>query len=288
MSNVTNNVTWIKLNTDIFDVGKLPVISAMQDGATLELLWVKFLVLAGQANNDGYLYIANSIPFDKKTLANRCKVREKTMENAIKIFKNYGMIEEENGIIFIKNWAKYQNVDGMQKVREQNRKRALAYRERHRQDKNVTESNVTDNVTDNVTVTQSNATEEEIDIDKDIRDNKEKENVIKEKETDWMEELERPKKKRTVFTPPTIEQVKEYCESRNNGINAQYFIDYYATRNWMLTKGVKMSDWKAAVRTWEQNDKKRGWKQINSVADIESIPRRKNPFAEMAQRGDAV
>ena len=188
MSNVTGNVTWIKLNVDIFDVGKLPVIASMQDGAMLELLWVKLLVLAGQSNCDGNLFVGNSIPFDKKTLAIRLKIKEKMMEKALEIFKNFGMIGEENGIFFIKNWAKYQNVDEMGRVREQTRRRVSAYRERQKTAENATEGNVTGNVT----VTLCNATEEK--RREENKNNNQKE-IDKEKGEDDLSFLdEKPKK----------------------------------------------------------------------------------------------
>lgn len=55
------------------------------------------------------------------------------------------------------------------------------------------------------------------------------------------------------FVPPTVDEVAEYCQQRNNGINAQHFIDYYTQGGWVLKNGKKMVDWKAAVRTWEGN-----------------------------------
>lgn len=60
-------------------------------------------------------------------------------------------------------------------------------------------------------------------------------------------------KPRSVFKPPTLEEVKEYCFERNNGIDAQQFIDFYSSKGWMIGKN-KMKDWKAAVRTWEQRN----------------------------------
>ena len=60
-------------------------------------------------------------------------------------------------------------------------------------------------------------------------------------------------KPRTHFIPPTLEEVKSYCEDRQNGIDAQHFIDYYSARGWELSKGRKVRDWKACVRTWENN-----------------------------------
>ena len=63
----------------------------------------------------------------------------------------------------------------------------------------------------------------------------------------------RKKKPAKNFVPPTVEEVRAYCESRNNGIDAQYFWEYNCARNWMYKGNVKMKDWKAAVRTWERN-----------------------------------
>ena len=59
-------------------------------------------------------------------------------------------------------------------------------------------------------------------------------------------------KKRQIFKPPSVEQVEEYCLERNNGIDAQSFVDFYDSKGWMIGKN-KMKDWKAAVRTWERS-----------------------------------
>ena len=58
------------------------------------------------------------------------------------------------------------------------------------------------------------------------------------------------------FNAPTLEEVTAYCLERENGIDPQHFVDYYEARGWELTKGRKMKDWKATVRTWERNSKK--------------------------------
>lgn len=57
---------------------------------------------------------------------------------------------------------------------------------------------------------------------------------------------------RARFVPPTLEEVKAYCQERQNGVDAQKFIDYYTSNGWQVGKN-KMRDWKAAVRTWERN-----------------------------------
>lgn len=55
------------------------------------------------------------------------------------------------------------------------------------------------------------------------------------------------------FAPPTVDEVREYCRSRNNFVDPERFVDFYSAKGWMVGKN-KMKDWKAAVRTWERND----------------------------------
>lgn len=54
------------------------------------------------------------------------------------------------------------------------------------------------------------------------------------------------------FDPPTVEEVQAYCSERNNSVDAQTFVDFYASKGWLVGKNP-MKDWKAAVRTWERN-----------------------------------
>lgn len=63
-------------------------------------------------------------------------------------------------------------------------------------------------------------------------------------------------RKRPPFIRPTLDEVMAYCEERGNDVDPERFFDYYEARGWELTKGRKMKDWKATVRTWEKNSKK--------------------------------
>lgn len=58
------------------------------------------------------------------------------------------------------------------------------------------------------------------------------------------------------FIPPTVEEVRAYCEERQNGIDSEQFVDFYSSKGWMIGKN-KMKDWKAAVRTWENKRKEK-------------------------------
>ena len=61
-------------------------------------------------------------------------------------------------------------------------------------------------------------------------------------------------KKQTVkrFTPPTVEEVKLFCDEHSYDIDAGGFVDYYNANGWKVGRN-SMKDWKAAVRNWERN-----------------------------------
>lgn len=69
-------------------------------------------------------------------------------------------------------------------------------------------------------------------------------------DTESIRKQENRKKKTKPFTPPSVQEVFDYCQKRGNGIDAKMFIDSYEAKGWMIGKN-KMKDWKAAVRTWE-------------------------------------
>lgn len=55
------------------------------------------------------------------------------------------------------------------------------------------------------------------------------------------------------FIPPTVDEVAAYCQERGNGLDPEVFVDFYASKGWMVGKNP-MKDWKAAVRTWERSE----------------------------------
>jgi hypothetical protein len=64
-----------------------------------------------------------------------------------------------------------------------------------------------------------------------------------------------PKKER--FKPPTVQEVQDYCNERQNGIQAYTFVNFYQSKGWKVGN-QPMKDWKAAVRTWEQKNNTNG------------------------------
>ena len=216
-------VKWIKIVTDIFNNKKIKQIDAMPDADSILVIWFKLLCLAGNINESGLIILTKDLAYTEEMLATEFRKPINTVRLALKTFESFGMIELVDNIYCISNWEKYQNIEGLEKIREQTRLRV----EKHRNKQKILPCNAT--------VTQGNATDIELDKNK----NKSKE-IIGDK----------PQK----FKPPTLEEVTSYCKERNNSLNPQHFIDHYATSNWFRGK-TKVRDWKACVRTWEKNER---------------------------------
>ena len=80
----------------------------------------------------------------------------------------------------------------------------------------------------------------------------------KEKKRNEMKGKEKEGKR---FTPPTLEEVADYCRERGNRVNPERFIDFYQSKGWKVGK-EPMKDWRACVRTWESREKEPAKKVI--------------------------
>lgn len=164
-----NEVKWIKITTNIFDDEKIKLIDSMPDRDTLLVIWFKLLAMAGKTNDGGLVYVIKEIPTTDEMLATIFNRPINTVRLALKTFSEFGMIEI-NKHVNIVNWEKHQNVNGLDKIREQARVRQARYREKQ---KNLLEDK------NNVTITSSNSIDIDIDIEKEI-DKKTKKDKITE------------------------------------------------------------------------------------------------------------
>jgi hypothetical protein len=64
--------------------------------------------------------------------------------------------------------------------------------------------------------------------------------------------------------PPSKTVVSLYCRIRKNGIDADYFVEYYTARGWVYGKQkTAIVDWQAVVRTWEKRNKDNAPGRVN-------------------------
>jgi len=57
------------------------------------------------------------------------------------------------------------------------------------------------------------------------------------------------------FTPPTVEEVAGYVCEKRLAVDAEYFVDFYASKGWMVGKS-SMKDWQATLRNWGRREEK--------------------------------
>ena len=125
-------VQWIKLSTDVFDNKKVKQIEAMPEGDAILVIWFKLLVLAGKINDNGMVYFTEDIPYTEDMLSVEFGKPIQTVRLAINTFVRFGMIEVTDDVFKLSGWEKYQNVDGLERIREQNRERKRRQRERQK------------------------------------------------------------------------------------------------------------------------------------------------------------
>ena len=172
-------IKWIKLTTDMFDNRKIKYLRKLPDGNSIVLIWVMLLTMAGRCNSGGMIFLAENIPYTAKMLADELDFEENTVSLALKALENLGMISSDP--LEITNWEEYQNIDGMERIREQTRQRVASFRAKNKQ---LPSADGDCNVTRNVTVTPCNATEEEKEkeIDREINKELRKEEKVKKEE----------------------------------------------------------------------------------------------------------
>lgn len=142
-----DDISWVKVSVRLFDNKKIKHLRTLPDGDRLVLFWIMLITLAGLCNYGGKIFFMENIPYTPKTLATEANMDEAVIQLALESFKTLKMIDiDADGFIYILNWAEYQSDEKLSEIREKNRLRQQAFRERQ---KALAECNVTCNVTRN-------------------------------------------------------------------------------------------------------------------------------------------
>ena len=160
-------VSWIKIETEMFNNSKIGHIRNLPEGNNIVLIWVMLLTMAGRCNANGLIFLTENIPYNEKMLADELRFDESVVRLALSVLEKFGMITRDGNLLTIPGWEEHQNIEGMDKIREQNRIRKQKQRERQR---NMIEQDMSRDTSRDVTQ-QSKNKKEDIDIDKE-KDNK--------------------------------------------------------------------------------------------------------------------
>jgi predicted phage replisome organizer len=237
------DVKWIKLKVGMFDGMSFKKIKKAKIGGEsfrdkLTAIWFELMDFAGRCNHDGAFISPREIPFkDLSDIALMIDRDEEELRLCMSFFINEGMISVIDDVYMLSNWSEYQNIEGMEKIREQNRKRQAKFKQKQKL--------LLGNVTDNVTVTESNATDIDIDldIDKDLEEEKRIKNnkPVRHKYGEYKnvllsdEDLEKLQNEFPYDYEERIEKLSSYIES-----TGKTYKNHIATiRNWARNEKPK-------------------------------------------------
>ena len=126
-------VSWIRLEIDMFDNKKIRHIRKLPEGNNIVLIWMMLLTMAGRCNSNGIIFLTENIPYTNKMLADELDFDESVIELALTILEKFGMITRDGTLLSIPGWEEHQNIDGLEKIREQTRKRVAEHRKRQKE-----------------------------------------------------------------------------------------------------------------------------------------------------------
>lgn len=234
-------VKWIKITADIFENRKIRQIESLPDGDAVIVIWLKLLCLAGQINDRGAVYFTQEIPYTEEMMATQFNRPLQTIKMALQVFQQFGMIEIKSDILKISNWEKYQNADGLDRIREQTRQRVAKHRENQKK------------LQCNATVTLRNATEEE-----------EEKELEEEKEKELEREEEKKEKKKSASAPaPVRHKYGEYknvlltdqeLEKLKTEFPGSWTVRIESLSSYMKSTGKSYKDHLATIRNWARRD----------------------------------
>lgn len=156
------DVKWVKITTDMFDNRKIKHLRRLPDGNNVVLIWVMLLTMAGRCNAGGMIFLTENIPYTPKMLADELDFEENTVQLALNALEQLNMIVTNGGFFAIAGWEEYQNIEGMERIREQNRLR----KQKQRAKAALPEAS-------HVTSRDSHATDIDIEEDKEKEEDKE-------------------------------------------------------------------------------------------------------------------
>ena len=214
-------VKWVKLTTDMFDNRKIKHLRRLPEGNNIVLIWVMLLTMAGRCNSGGMIFLTENIPYTPKMLADELDFEENTVVLALNVLEQLDMIVTDNGFFTIAGWEEYQNIEGMEKIREQNRLR----KQRQRENKKLLGDVSRDS---HGTVTGCHDTEVDVEVEQ-------------EKDLEFSTTT-------TTEAAPSLTEVymyfRDYCDE-NCPSEAEKFHAYNANRGWDC-----LPDWKATADLW--------------------------------------
>lgn len=250
---------WLKLKDDFFDEKYIKALRRLPQGDSLVIVYLKMQLKS--LKTEGLIKYEQILPDSVSELAMLLDEDENIVRLAIEALIKFGVIERWADETFY--MLAMQDLIGSETAEAVRVRKHRALKKQATNGELIIQCNPktlqcnADVTSCNADVTKCNT---EIDIEKDI-------DIDIERDIEKIESAERKNTNGTKsgqcptttttnrkrFTPPTLQEVQDYCNERGNGLSAESFIDYYTANGWRVGKNP-MKDWKACVRTWERTE----------------------------------
>lgn len=250
---------WLKLKNTYFSQLEQKKMRKQENGVYMQIIYLKMMLHS--INNDGCIYYQGVYDSLEEELAEEFLEDIEMIRYTIQYLLKNDMISLDDNF----------NCTIPEAVECTGSECESASRMRKKRERDKAKKSQCDNY---VTKCDISVTECDTEIEKDKELDKEIDKDIC---------ADAPKRTRSQFKPPTLEEVQVYCRERNNKVDAERFIDYYSSNGWMVGKN-KMKNWKAAVRTWERNQYNNNTVPKNSKPTSGGNKSFKEIMMEMEQR----
>lgn len=224
---------WIKLKESFLTSDTVDFLMSQKNGANYVVLYQMLCLKCANTNGELKRELGEIIiPYDEHKIQRDCKYFDlDTVIVALGLYKQLGLVYIQDD-----GYLKIANFDNLIGSESESAERVRRFREKKEVEKIPLQCNEQCNTNCNENVT----------VEKENRDRYKKENTP----------CGGTKEKAPRFSPPTLEDVQKYCQERKNKVDAIRFWNFYESKGWMVGK-TKMKDWKASVRTWELEEKKK-------------------------------
>lgn len=222
---------WMRLKEDFFKQHEIRVIEGMENGKEYVLFYLKLMVES--IRHEGRLRFADTIPYNEKMLSSLTGTNIDIVRSAMKVLVELQLCELlDDQTIYLAEVEKLIGSETAEAQKKRDQRATLS-------GEGTMSRQCPDNVRQSIEYR-----------DKRI-ENRDIYNPPVSKDTVPPKRGNKVGKK---FEKPTLEEVAEYCKSRNNNIDPEAFIAHYESNGWKVGKNPMVS-WKSAVITWEKNHK---------------------------------
>lgn len=234
MATDTKKYFWLKLKDDFFDEKYIKALRRLPQGDSLVIVYLKMQLKS--LKTEGIIKYEQILPDAISELAMLLDEDENVVRLATEALIRFGIVERWGNETFY--MVAMQQLVGSETA-------SAARVRKHRALKNGGEKKALPPAEDGK-VLQCNAPVTECNTE-----------IEKELEIETEIEIEKSEKRKgktaSRFTPPTPQEIIDYCNERQNGVDPERFFDYYTSNGWKVGKNG-MKDWRAAVRTWEKSE----------------------------------